>query len=52
METLIKTPKSSLNVYNMTNDHLVKECVSEVKDKLIVNRQYNIDVLDFFQIRL
>ena len=37
IETLIKTPKSSLNVYNMTNDHLVKECVSEVKDKLIVN---------------
>jgi alkylated DNA repair dioxygenase AlkB len=40
METLIKTQKSSLNVYNMIdiyNEELVRECVGEVKDKLILN---------------
>ena len=48
METLIKTPKSSLNVYDIAtifenvNDtevdkNIIEKCVEEIKDKLLKN---------------
>jgi alkylated DNA repair dioxygenase AlkB len=39
MNSIIKTPKSSLNIYTIEpgEQKLVEECVGEVKDKLILN---------------
>lgn len=37
MESLIKTDKSSLNVYQFDDPDLIKECIKDVNDKLLVN---------------
>ena len=48
METLIKTPKSSLNVYDIdtifenvneteVDKNIIEKCVEEIKDKLLKN---------------
>lgn len=37
MESLIRTDKSSLNVYQFDDLDLIKECINDIDDKLLIN---------------
>ena len=42
MNSLIKTEKSSLNVYDFDESGLIQKCVEEVSDKLLINPPINL----------